>query len=526
MRSTKLLVLLIIASLLLIALPACEEAEEDEPSADEWIVRGKKLLGEGDGTGAYLAFQSALEEDNDNLQAKYGVVLADVLQFGATIDLVLGLLFAKEETLPAEETAALCQKLDQCDVLADTDTTYEECIASGNFNLDQESIDCVIGAPSCEIVYDRCLGLMLPPNDELCRQACVRFDECGMMADSEWDLAMCADACPRLYVSGELQCFLTFDDCAYASETCFPTYGDSIQTILEDFWFQISQEMVNNLYGIWAHPDDFRFDIEKFNFTFFDLIFQPSLAGVHDYADSFFFAAMYSFMEVIFDAALGLDLNFNPLLLQTVDFDFDLNISLEDFSAEDVETIIELLGWADDVIDLILNDPTHPTFLTLRDEEGVDRIRQMGQQIGGIFGSLAMVIDEVNRETDEQWDDAIRYVDENENLVWDETESLLVPGVTEMEYDLAWAVRNLLVALKVDFVDGYPFNIESLAPMFDYFDLSFVNVIIEIMDLAGLDSVDLGAPFRNPDEAGLRPLLSDLREIISIAILVLSDLDL
>ncbi|MHA1567840.1 MAG: hypothetical protein ACTSXZ_00090 [Alphaproteobacteria bacterium] len=525
MRRAKWVAFLIILALMLPLLPACEEEEEDEPTVDEWIARGKKLLGEGDGTGAYLAFQEALEQDDDNLQARYGVVLADVLQFTGTIELLLGLLIGEEETIPADETAALCQRLQECGVLGDASMTYEECVAGGTFGLDADTRACVIEAPNCQVVYDRCLGLMLPPGEELCADACAKMEDCGLLGNTAWSAADCREACPDLYVSGQLDCFLMFEDCAVGREACFPVYGDTVQSILGEFWTQISAEMANNLAMVQAKPQDFRFDIENFNFTFFDIFFNFSFAGVHDYSDSWFFSAAYSGIEALFTGAMGLDLNFNPILLESLDLDLDLNIDFEDFDNEDKQKILDLIDWVDHLLELILNDPVYFTFLSVKEPDGVDAVIHTGQMIGWIFGSLAEIVDSVERETDEQEDDVIRYVDENANLLWDDPEPLIVPGVLQMEYGLAWAVRDLLVALKVDFVDGYPFHFENLSPLFDYFDLSFVSAIIEVLDLVGLDYVDLGEPFRYPDPAGLRPFLFDLQEFLVITKSVFAEIE-
>jgi hypothetical protein len=46
--------------------------------------------------------------------------------------------------------------------------------------------------------------------------------------------------------------------------------------------------------------------------------------------------------------------------------------------------------------------------------------------------------------------------------------------------------------------------------------------LIEALDLVGVDGVDLGATFREPDPEGLRPLLADAQVVIEKLIELLS----
>jgi len=516
MRLTKLLVFLCCLLALIAVTSACEDDEEEEPTAAELIARGKKLLGEGDGTGAYLAFQEALEQESGNLQARYGVVLADVLQFTGTIDLVFLLFEGDDAAINAEQTSQLCQRLDECDVLEEANSSYQQCLASGDFGLDAETIECVIGAPDCQTMLARCVGLTFPPDQQLCTQACQRFEECGWLANSYWTQSECVKHCPDLYVSGELECLVRLDSCQAAKQTCFPVYGDSIQKILAEFWAQVSLEMGNNLTFVQTSTTPFAFDIEKYNFTFLDLLFQPSLAGVHDISDTYFFGAIYSMMDALFSAVLAVDLNFNPVLLETVTLDIELDIDLDDFGADDLAEINELLTEVDAILLLLLNDPVYADFFTAPEEEDQEMLRRLGEQIGWIFGNLAEMIERVAREETDQTDDAIRYVDLDGNGRWNAPEPLIVPGVIEADYDLAWAIHNVLLALKVDFVDGYPFQLESLNDLFDYFNLSFISAGINVLDLFGIDEIDLGGAFREPTEEGLRPTLYGLHELIGV----------
>jgi len=526
MRLMKLLV----ALLLLVGAAAffgCEK-QEDQPSADDWVERGKNLLGENDGSGAYLAFKEALDIQSGNLEARYGVVLADILQFVGTLNLLAEQLLAPVEALPAEEQNLLCQRLDQCNLIQYIAEDYAGCLEADDIPYDEPTRQCIIGAPDCKTVKDNCLALTIPPDAELCAQACEKMESCGFIADTEGSVGDCKTDCPTLYAAGELQCFMYKKDCAAGRADCFIFVGNDIQQILNQFWTAISDEMAYDLNAVQGH-DDFLFEIKKYNFSFFNLLFQPSLSGIHDLADTYFFSAIYFGMDALLSGVQAYDLDINPLLIQSIDLDdLNLDLNLIDFGEDDLQSLIELLQWINELIGQILDDPIYSTFLTLNQEndEAADIVETTGQDVGMIFGSLATMIELVGEETDDQSDDAIRFVDLNGDSLWDDEEPLIIPGVLQAEYALAWALHDLCVALKVDFVEGYPFHFEELKPLLDYLDLPFLSAAIDLLDLMDVDSVDLGAYFRDPDPAGLRPLLADLQEFLTLAIELLSDVNL
>ena len=520
MRVAKLVILVLLAALAAVLCAACEPAEEKEPSAEEWIDKGKKLLGEGDGTGAYVAFQNALDQDRGSLQARYGVVLADVLQFTATIDLVSTMLTEAPADVSSEDTTRMCQQLDECGVLDSVSATFDECIASVTFGLDEDTIACVIDAPDCDTMFERC-GVTLPASTELCSDACVRLEECDLLGGGGWTQTECAIHCPQLYLAGELECLLAADDCTTGVDSCFADVGTSVQEFLADFWEDIDVEMNDALAKVQSEPDNFSFEIDKYNVSLLGLPWQPSLSGRHDYTDTFLFRSIYSGMDALFSTSLGVNLDFNPLALAMFMTMPDLTIDLDDLSAGDLEQIVALLEWVDDLIDVILNDPVHTSFLTLLEPDGEATLQQVGQQIGTMFGALADMIEQVEAEGDDP-DDPIHFLDQNSDGEWNVPEPLIIPGVAQLEYDLAWAVHDVLLALKIDFVDGYPFQYESLEPLLAYFDLAWINSIIEVLDLLGIDGIDLGQTFREPQPEGLRPLLADLQVLIEQLIELLS----
>jgi len=502
---------------LLLVGPGCEEEEDDEPSVADWITRGKEKLVEGDGAGAYLAFQEAIEQESGNLQARYGVILADVLQFSDTLELLVALLTAvRTEDIPAEEAAAVCAKLDTCGILARTSDTYLDCINDAGYSYDADTRSCIIASPDCEVLLDRCLGLYMPPERELCAASCIRFASCGYLLESDWDTGECTNRCAELYLAGELECFLAADGCGRGSMNCFPYYGATITSLVGEFWSPIAEEMAWNVAAIQGHPD-FLFELEQYTFSLLAPSFQPSFSGFHDESDLYFFAAIYAGIDALFSVVQSLNLDMNPLFLMNLGLDQLLDLGVlgkaTDQSAELAVTLTEI----DAFLDLILNDPIYRDFLTLSDD-GAAYLKHAGAQVGMIFGRLATMIEMVAAETDDQTDDVIRYRDQNGDGLWNDPEPLIIPGIAEMEYQLAWIVHDILVALKVDFADGYALQLEVLIPLFDFLGLDRFSLAVKAMDLMDLDSVELGRVFREPDAAGLRPLLSEVRAVLQLMI--------
>jgi hypothetical protein len=507
---------LILALALLVALGGvvgCEEEEDEEPTADEWIERGKEMLAEGDGAGAYLAFSEALEQEEDNAQAKYGVILADVLQFADTVELLVGLLSTESELdYPPEAVNDVCRKVDDCGLLEQLGMSFADCLTGGGgLPVDEETIACVLDAPSCDVLTDRCFALLLPPSQEQCNEACVRFGSCGFFVDTDWQAPECAAACTELYLGLELQCFTAFDSCDEGRESCFAFVGDVVTGLLEEFWPPIGEEMGAFVADVAAEPE-FEFEQELYTVTLIDPFLRPAFSGTHDVGDLYFFAAVYSGIDTLFSGALALDMDLNPLLLAQLGLaDVGGSLGLFSLKSESDSTVADIIA----ALDQVLGDPVYNEFLRLREDAGEGYMQQAGVQLGMTFGYLARMIEAVAHETDDQTDDAIRYVDADANGHWGPGEMLIVPGVAELDYELAWALHEILLALKVDFVDGYPFELETLAPLLEYLGLGELAIILDILESFGTDAVELGGVFRYPDPDGARPLVKQVRDLLA-----------
>jgi hypothetical protein len=503
-----LLLLVMLAGLL----AACEK-KETEPTASEWIARGKDLLEKGDGASAYLAFQEALKIRSGDLQAHYGVVLADVQQFAETIALLTSLTAGTDDAAatPPDQASAICQKLDACGLLELTDSSYAECLQNGGYAYDAETRECIQASPDCDVLMNRCIGVTLPPSDEQCSAACVRFASCGFFADSDWQSADCVRECLQLYTAAELVCFVATDDCESGRKKCFPYEGETISTLVDQFWTPIGEEMQRSIEAVQGHPD-FLFKLDYYTVALIPSLFQPVFSGYHDESDLYFFAGIASGMSAVFSLVESLNLDINPMLLASLGLDQFLNMMSEGDGG--LADLVDFLAQIEGVIDQILNDPIYGDGLKLAEEEGAEDFTAAGVQLGEIFGAFATTIEMVAKETDDQTDDVIRYVDRNGDGQWDDDEPLLVPGIVEMDYELSWIVHDLLVALKVAFADGYPFRFEDLTPLLNYSNLQPISLLITLLDLAGIDSIDLGAAFRDPSPDGLRPLLADIQQLV------------
>ncbi|MDP8225285.1 MAG: hypothetical protein P9L99_18130 [Candidatus Lernaella stagnicola] len=515
-RRERLLRILLAVFLLLavLAAPACDE-EEEEPTADEWVERGKEKLSDGDGAGAYIAFQEALDVEEGNMEARYGVILADVLQFVDTVGLLQELINTPTTSeFPPDVAAQVCERIDECGLLDALRISFAECVEGGSALVGEDTIACILDAPDCDVMTDRCLGLLLPPSREQCSAACVEFASCGYYLDTTWQVADCVAECENLYLGLELDCFVTLDGCGEARDTCFAFFGETLSLLVEEFWLPIGEEMGFNVSEVRQH-EGFRFEHDSYTVTLIDPFLKPVFSGVHDVSDVYFFASIYAAMDGLFSAALALDLDLNPLILAELGLDeLGTQLGLFSLDKEGDQDAAAILAQLDNLLNRVLGDPVYSRFLRLRGAEGDAYMRWAGAQLGWVFGYLAQMIESVAAETDDQSDDVIRYVDQNADGVWNDPEPLIVPGVAELDYELAWILHDLFLALKVDFTDGYPFRFEQLVPLFDYLDWSELSFIIKVLDASGVDSIDLGQAFREPDPDGLRPLLVQLQTLL------------
>ncbi len=512
----RLAIVLIALACLLVVTASCED-EEEEPTADEWVERGKELLAAGDGAGAYLAFQGALDLEDNNVEAHYGVVLADVLQFTGTIELLGAMLEgAPSEPFPPEVAGQVCQTLDGCGLLDALHMTYAQCVEGGGALVDMDTIACILDAPNCEVIADRCIGIYLPPSAELCLAACVRFASCGYFLDTNWYVDECVAGCDRLYTAIELECFTKTDQCSQGRDECFANIGDTITALVEEFWSPIGEGMGQSIAAVRAH-DDFHFDLDFYSVTLIDPFLRPTFSGTHDQGDLYFFSAVYSAIDALFSLGLGLNFDLNPLLLadlglQDIGGQLGLFTLDDDGGGEFAASLAELVT----LLDQILGDPVYGEFLRLRTDAGEGYVRAGGAELGWIFGNLALMVQTVDKETDDQRDDVIRFIDENRDGLWNDPEPLLIPGVAELEYELAWILHDLFLALKVDLTDGYAFQFEQLTPLLDYLGFAGLSLVIDMLDLAGVDAIDLGQVFRDPDPDGLRPLLTEIQALLQM----------
>ncbi len=91
---------------MMLPITACDDSEEDDdPTVEEVIQVGKDYLISGDAPSASDAFHAALVIEPQNTDAKFGVILANTLQFTDLIDELLVLVsdLAGEEYQPVDD---------------------------------------------------------------------------------------------------------------------------------------------------------------------------------------------------------------------------------------------------------------------------------------------------------------------------------------------------------------------------------------------------------------------------------------
>jgi len=486
---------------------ACTNHHNQPPDVDAWLARGKLFLTEGDGARAYLAFQQALGYQPWNLEPQYGVVLADVLQFNDTFALIFSMFSSPAATnVTAEEASEVCQKLEQCGVLADVGLTYSTCLSDGGYDYSQTTIDCIVASPDCATLKTRCLALTLPPDQKTCDDACIRFSSCGFTTLTP---AACAASCPQLFTESELQCFLARQsDCQGARGACFGFFGATTDQVISQFWRPIYNEMAQDINNV-AGDADFQFDLSYYTFDLLDNVFVPVFSGIHDQITLTFFAGIAAAMDSIFEMAQGLDLDVNPQVF--ADY---AQLFTGGFAGTAGEpTFLAFLQQLDDFIVLVLDDPIYYDGLKLA-QDGAPYLQYAGEEIGGLLGNWASGIDAVRKNNENQTDRVIHYVDANGDGKWDGSEPLVVPGVAELDFELAFIVHDLMIALEVSIADGYPFHVSDLAPLFDYLQYPSLALYVRALEFEGEGRLDLGQPFLDPSPDGLRPALRQIHNLI------------
>jgi hypothetical protein len=517
MKRSLLALLLVLAVCFLLL--GCEEDEEEQLTAQDWINRGLDYLARSDGASAYLAFSEAINIEHGNLDAKYGQVLADTLQLHETFLLlggVLGDLTGSSSEMTPEQSSAFCGVLLDCGMLDELGATYEQCIEQAPMGLDDESVGCVLSSDGDCGEATLCLIDYAPPPAEACELACGKFQECDLLSVVGWSVDECIDQCPNLYSAGELTCYLGGGTCSESDQRCFTRLGVAIQDLLDTFLQDVANEMVLRSEDLIEFPE-WTMQIPSYSFTLLDLFFQPNLDGENDLGEVYLNYSIANMVQAAFNLLFALDLDFNMTTVMNVVLGLQTDEALD---ISDTQSIQDLLVGAAEAIGWLLEDPMFPTFLSLREEEGVQLVQDASMNVGVLFGSLVEMIDWIDSETDDQSDDAVRYVDLNEDGIWDEDELLMIPGVGTFEKELVFAMREIFLYLEVNFADGVPVPLSSLEPLVIYFEQEWITFIFDILYLLDLSEIDLSEPLRNPDPEGLRPLLKSVQQTL----LVVSDL--
>jgi hypothetical protein len=288
-----------------------------------------------------------------------------------------------------------------------------------------------------------------------------------------------------------------------------------IRQLLDDVFEDVIVEMLQNTDDL-LKLREWTMVIPKYNFSLFDLLIQPSLTGENDRTEVLFMNSISNGYAALFNILFALDLDFNPMLLEQFQIDTSglYTINIGNFGAKDRDAIVQIVFDIKTLIDRILLDPVYARFLKVNGEQGTVRIQEAAGNIGMTFGELAQMIDSIQKETDEQNDDVIRYVDLNGNIIWDPDELLLFPGIGQMDKELVDALAQVLLALKINFVDGVPFALNNFNDLLCYFDLCFLGTVLDTLYLMDAGEIDLAEALRDPDDAGLRPLLQNVSDFL------------
>lgn len=513
MKRIKFLLTGILASLIIFI--GCAK-EEKETSIDELLQKGKDCLQKNDYACAYEAFKKVLDKKPNNEQAKYGIILANDQNLSYGLSGALNMFLLKPYEPTDKECKNLCTNLDECGWLEtwglDLGTCLNMCDPSGeaSFGYSKDVFICVANAKSCSKV-EECLSPLLEPTQEDCIDTCFKLNDCRFMNPDTYGVQDCIDRCPNLYTMQETRCFLKEKDCKKAIN-CFMHYGPLIQTLIDGFYFNIAEEPTKYAKDI-SQLDDFEFNIDYLAFSPLDLLGLPILlaSGKHDVATSNFYSSIEYLHLALFKIVLSLNIDIN---INTIK-----KLPPAPTSIFDLDGIISYLEAIRDMLTDILYDPARPGFGLLT-TDGEELLPSSSHDIASAARAIRLAIEGLKLKEFSK-DYAFPLEDLNGDKLWSEDEFVYLRGWSKLDHELADAIIELCAELEACFDNGEPFELSSLKPLFKYYDLWYINMLISLLDLAGYSKIDLSKPLLDPHPNGIRDYVDQVVHIIDLLIQLL-----
>ena len=282
--------------------------------------------------------------------------------------------------------------------------------------------------------------------------------------------------------------------------------GAIIVDYAENLLEPIVREMLEHLAFCQA-AGDLRFDLERLPFEILGLEILV-YAGEYDHGDVLLQSAEFNLI------AAGLD------TILSVDLSFDIQIIIDHFQAWEGMDPLSIVADVVDMILEILDDPSHPGFLRLRDE-GLWRMPRAGLEMGRAYEFMSRAVDAIRSEPIDSGHDVTGCGDRNGNGLCDPKE--FIHGlIYSLPSDLHAELQEVERALRDSYWDGTeldsepgtpnPFTLDRLGPILRYFGLP---------PLIPPLPVDFGAMYAEPDPNGIR---GPFRAVLLLLDLILGEL--
>jgi len=256
--------------------------------------------------------------------------------------------------------------------------------------------------------------------------------------------------------------------------------GDYIQEFLAESaakWYEVCEDLYLDLL---TYPDP-SFEIDHFSIGITGIL-DMQFGGRLDRGDLHFFGVMTGLVRGLVNFVLAHDINYDffNIAIPEMELNFD---NLDDFEA--ILDLIESLGPIVDLLESMLNFEENPDFLYLKGNEGVARMQAAGQQFGLMFYRMHLMIEEVYRETSQQTEGTVHYLDADSNQAGDRlAESLVIPGFGTLDAGMVNGLDVLCALTATAMWDHTVFDIDPYEA--NPFYLSFANDLLIGLDILPL----------------------------------------
>lgn len=548
-RNISLIILFAFCLGLSLSLVACFGKPPKEMTYEELLREGRKRLEENKGAQAYNFYLKAHRLKPDESEPLWGLVVSNgqrmIANLDGTIDILWGVYVYEPQF---SECVAACERLSQCDkeikygIFKRIRSSEETCLKDCPWGLQPYMFEAITECEDCECVRKKALEWIISISPADCELLCNDLELCGLIRPPRtFDLAMCKERCPRMYVEHHTDCYMEhLGECSRKDRTCFEHTVVGLQELFKRFGARIPPDLLKYADVLLTRPGD-QFYLKTHSWVIKEPPMELILDGRFGQPELHFYRAFAHFFGafVLLMTAMNLDIN-------TVTGDLHFDYYLEDFSMDAIlANFNQFLFDLTDTLENTLYDPIFPGALIIKGwdkdkdeyeyvdeckgfddvdacieairENSLKQFEEGGIELGLMFGEFAQFIYTLMNDTDRQKGKAIGYDDKNENFHWDTDETLTFRGLNiTLTYEQALRIADMCKALENNLVNRVPFDVNYLLYVIDSFDNWLLGLIVKWIAKNYLDNgqIDISELFYNPDPMGLRELVVKVIDIL------------